>query len=191
MWSGLVIIVGKLSVFDHRWLVGTALVVVCQYATDAVDGKVGIIRGAGLVKWGHYVDHFLDYVFMVCVLAGYGFMLPSQHIYIITWAIALVGGFMLSVFLSHGATGSVKLSVFGIGPFEIRLLLVGLNLVIAFGRASLLPLAPAALTGATAMLAVQVFRTQKALWALDQELSDLGEHPNPATDRQLKTGHHG
>ena len=48
---------------DIRWFWGVSLAIVLQYLTDLFDGAVGRSRNTGLVKWGFYMDHFLDFVF--------------------------------------------------------------------------------------------------------------------------------
>jgi hypothetical protein len=51
---------------DLRWLWGVSAMIFMQYATDHYDGKLGKYRGTGLVRWGYYMDHLLDYFFPVC-----------------------------------------------------------------------------------------------------------------------------
>ena len=88
IWSGLVLLCSALVHMDSRWLVALSVVIVLQYLTDAIDGKVGVLRGAGLVRWGYYMDHFLDYVFLCAILIGYGLMLPQQSQHLMTWTLA-------------------------------------------------------------------------------------------------------
>src|SRR5204862_4560777 len=49
LWSALVMLFGALATLNRTWLWAVSVVIVLQYLTDAVDGKVGRIRGAGLV----------------------------------------------------------------------------------------------------------------------------------------------
>ena len=52
------------------WFV--SLMIVLQYLTDLFDGEVGRQRNTGLIKWGFYMDHFLDYLFLSSlVFVGY------------------------------------------------------------------------------------------------------------------------
>src|SRR5262245_50794476 len=46
---------------DLRWLWLVSLMIVLQWVTDHFDGKVGKFRNTGLVQWGFYMDHLLDY----------------------------------------------------------------------------------------------------------------------------------
>jgi hypothetical protein len=49
-----------------------------QYVTDHYDGKIGKYRNTGLVRWGYYMDHLLDYVFLCSIIIGYAFILPEK-----------------------------------------------------------------------------------------------------------------
>ena len=143
-------------------------IIVLQYLTDAVDGKVGVIRGAGLVRWGYYMDHFLDYVFLCVILIGYGLMLPERSQYLMTWSLAIAGGFMVHTFLEYGATGRFTLSYLRLGPAEVRLIFIGINvMLLAVGRASMLAGVPYVLLGVSAILARLVYRTQYRLRHMD------------------------
>jgi phosphatidylglycerophosphate synthase len=64
LWSAGVITAGALAVVDMRWLWLFSACIVLQHVTDMLDGAVGRARNTGLIKWGFYMDHFLDYVFL-------------------------------------------------------------------------------------------------------------------------------
>ena len=70
VWSALIIAFSSLAAGNIRWLWLVSLMVLLQYLTDHFDGKVGRYRNTGLVKWGFYMDHLLDYFFGCSVLAG-------------------------------------------------------------------------------------------------------------------------
>ena len=76
VWTGVAFTVGILASRDRRWLWALSVLIVLQYATDAIDGKVGKLRGDGLIRWGYYMDHFLDYAFLCALLF---FTAPSCH----------------------------------------------------------------------------------------------------------------
>ena len=61
LWSGLILFFSWLAANDLRWLWGVSVMVAAQYVTDHYDGKIGKYRGTGLVRWGYYMDHLLDY----------------------------------------------------------------------------------------------------------------------------------
>ncbi|MFC1452445.1 YiiX/YebB-like N1pC/P60 family cysteine hydrolase, partial [Verrucomicrobiota bacterium] len=154
-----------------------------QYLTDLLDGAIGRQRNTGLVKWGYYMDHFLDYIFLCSILIGYALLLPDAFKYILFYIMAFFGAFMVNSFLSFAATNSFTISYCGIGPTEIRIVFILVNtLIIVFGRSYMLKAVPYVLGAATFGLFVAVFRTQKALWAEDMrrkhgEAGDVDQEP--------------
>src|SRR3989338_3638539 len=75
LWSAMILVFSWLARTDIQWLWGISVMIFFQYATDLFDGAVGRYRDTGLVKWGFYMDHFLDYIFLCSVLIGYSFIL--------------------------------------------------------------------------------------------------------------------
>ena len=71
-----------------------------QYVTDHYDGKVGKYRNTGLVRWGYYMDHFLDYVWLCSIIIGYAFILPEKSRYQILILLAIFSAFEVNAFLS-------------------------------------------------------------------------------------------
>ena len=63
LWSGGIVMAGYLARTDMRWLWLFSVCIFLQYVTDMLDGAVGRMRNTGLIKWGFYMDHFLDYIF--------------------------------------------------------------------------------------------------------------------------------
>src|SRR5687768_1971394 len=78
VWSGLILFFSYLAKNDLRWLYGVSAMVAMQYVTDHYDGKIGKYRGTGLIRWGYYMDHLLDYLFLCSVIIGYSFILPER-----------------------------------------------------------------------------------------------------------------
>ncbi len=169
IWSVLMLLCCDLVRADPRWLWAVSAIIVLQYLTDAVDGKVGVMRGAGLVRWGYYMDHFLDYVFLCAILIGYGLMLPDGSQQLMTWTLAIAGGFMVHAFLEFGATGELSLSYLKIGPAEIRLIFIAINItLLTFGRSSMVAAVPPVLLISGGVLISLVCRTQRRLCRLDR-----------------------
>ena len=79
-----------------------------QYVTDHYDGKVGKYRNTGLVRWGYYMDHLLDYLFLCSIIIGYSFILPEKSRYQILIMLAIFAGYEVSTFLSFAATDRVE-----------------------------------------------------------------------------------
>jgi phosphatidylglycerophosphate synthase len=179
LWSGLIIVFGWLSAHHGMdWLWGTSVCIVLQYITDLLDGSIGRSRNTGLIKWGFYMDHFLDYFFLCAILIGYGFLLPDDQKYILFFVQALLGGYMVQSFLSFAATNTFKIAHMRIGPTEIRILFILINtLLIIFGKTYLAAALPYALGFSTLGLCLVVYDIQKIIWELDMENKRRAEAP--------------
>jgi hypothetical protein len=153
---------------DLRWLWLVSLMIVLQWATDHFDGKVGKFRNTGLVKWGFYMDHFLDYVFLCAVVAGYAFILPDRSAFDLLGLLAVFAGFMAHSFLSMSVNETLQISYVKLGPTEFRVALVIINaLVIRFGTNTMAHALPYVAAGGGIALAVLVCVTQRQIWRAD------------------------
>ena len=170
VWSLLIIVFSFLAKHSIHWLWGVSAMIFLQYITDLLDGAVGRTRDTGLIKWGYYMDHFLDYLFLCAILIGYALLLPDAFKYRLFFIMAIFGAFMANSFLSFAATNAFKIAYMGIGPTEARLGFIFINTVlILFGRDWLLVSLPHVLVLASFALFVTVYRTQKVLWELDMK----------------------
>jgi phosphatidylglycerophosphate synthase len=180
IWSGLVLSAASPARHNPRWLWVVSLAIALQYATDAVDGKVGQIRNAGLMRWGYYMDHFLDYVFLCAILLTYSVLLPPSADYLMTIVLAIAGAFMVSAFLARAVTGVLTISFACLGPVEMRLIFIAINTWLAtVGRADMLRVVPYVIGAALVVLAAMVFKTQRRLWRLDAEARASARTANP------------
>jgi phosphatidylglycerophosphate synthase len=160
-----------LALLDIRWLWGVSLMVALQWLTDSLDGAVGRARNTGLVKWGYYMDHLLDYFFLCSVMIGYMILLPDNSKWLFFFIFALFAGFMVNSFLVMATTNTFRIVHLGIGPTEIRLVFIVVNtLLIIFGKTylafTLLFLLPLSFAGFVYL----VYREQKKIWAMDMEV---------------------
>lgn len=170
VWSLGAILFGYLARNNIQWLWGVSVMIVGQYLTDLFDGAVGRHRHTGLIKWGYYMDHFLDYVFLCSLLIGYFFIVPEHFIYLSFFMLALYGAFMVNSFLAFAATNAFRIAVFFIGPTEIRLAFIIVNtLIIVFGNSYMSRLLPYVLGISLLALIVAVYKTQKEIWQMDMD----------------------
>lgn len=166
--SLLIVLFGFLAQYSLHWLWGVSVLIVLQYITDLFDGSVGRYRNTGLVKWGYYMDHFLDYIFLCSILIAYGFILPDNLKYLLFPILAIFGAFMVNSFLIFGATNNFPPAYFKISPTEIRLGFIIVNtLWIFFGKTYLRWTLPFVLILSIIVVIVVVYREQKKIWALD------------------------
>ena len=168
VWSGINVLLAFGARQDPAMLWWVSLMVVLQYLTDLFDGELGRQRQTGLVKWGFYMDHFLDYLFL-CSLVFVGYNIAPEGYAIWCFALlVLVGGFMVNAFLSFAATNVFEIYRYGVGPTEFRLVIVLVNAFLYFsGTAVLRVLLPLTVAACLAALAANTFQIHKKLWRLD------------------------
>jgi archaetidylinositol phosphate synthase len=167
-WSLGLVVSGWLARNDLSWLYLASAMHILQWFTDSFDGALGRHRDTGIPKWGYFMDHFLDYVFTCCALIGYSFFLEDTGRFLVLLLIPVQGAFNVSSYLSFAATGEFKITFLGIGPTELRLVLILINTAITvFGTAWFVSALPAAFAVMITALCVVVYRTQKYVWKID------------------------
>ncbi len=122
---------GFLSQQNKLWFLASALIIFLRYLADILDGEIGRRRKTGLVKWGFYTDHFLDFIFSICVISSYLFYLPQNKLVLL-----LILGTIATHFLNESliciTLGRYQTSgYFGIGPTEIILMTILFSLSLA------------------------------------------------------------
>jgi phosphatidylglycerophosphate synthase len=168
IWSGGIVVFSWLAKGNIQWLWGASLMIALQYITDLLDGAVGRMRNTGLVKWGYYMDHFLDYIFFTSILLGYLFIFPSDIRYVFIFLAFTQIGFLINLFLSFGATNSFHISFINFGPTETRLAYVLFNTyLIYFGLALPILVLPYFAYLCVIALCMAVYMTQKRIWLED------------------------
>jgi phosphatidylglycerophosphate synthase len=170
VWSAGIIASSALAASDRRWLWVVSLLIFLQWATDHFDGKLGKYRNTGLVKWGYFVDHILDYVFLCAIVIGYALILPPRATLPLLCLLAVFGGFMAHAFLAFSVSRTLTISAVGAGPTEFRVALIVINaLVIRFGTDRMVAALPWVAGGGLVALAILVYRTQRRIWRIDME----------------------
>jgi archaetidylinositol phosphate synthase len=89
---------------------------------DSLDGTVARVRNCQRPRYGFYVDHILDTIGALFIVAGLGlsgFMTP------IVAAAVLVAYYLLSieVYLAASVLKTFEMGFFGFGPTELRILM--------------------------------------------------------------------
>ena len=168
LWSFGVIAFGWLAKDSLLWLLPSSLMIAMQWFTDSFDGALGRYRDTGIPKWGYYMDHFLDYVFMCSMLIGYSFLLQGSEKTIVLLLIPVFGCFMVNSYLAFAATNQFKITFLGAGPTEIRIYFILLNFaLIIFGTGWIEKLLVYILGVAVIIISIVVYRTQKYIWKID------------------------
>ncbi|MFH1371170.1 MAG: CDP-alcohol phosphatidyltransferase family protein [Planctomycetota bacterium] len=170
LWSAGLVVFGYLAKGNLNWLLLSSLMLVLQWFTDSFDGALGRCRDTGIPKWGYYMDHLLDFVFMCCLFVGYSFLVEGTGKQLVYLLIPIFGVFMAGSFLSFAVTNEFKITYLATGPTEIRIGFIVLNtLIICLGTGWIVKLLPYILGTAVVMLCVVVFRTQRYIWRIDMK----------------------
>lgn len=177
VWSLLILLFSYFAATDIRWLWLVSVMIFCQYLTDHYDGKVGKHRNTGLLRWGYYMDHLLDYFFLCSVIIGYAFILPERSRYQLLFMLAIFGAYDMSTFLAFAATDRLKISYLKLGPTEFRVSLIVINaLLINYGTRYMISGLKYVNAGAVIALGVLVYQTQKKIWQLDMQHKEQAGH---------------
>jgi phosphatidylglycerophosphate synthase len=170
LWSLMILLFSFLAAGNIHWLWLVSLMILLQYVTDFIDGKVGKYRNTGLVRWGYYMDHLLDYFFLCSILVGYAFILPERSRFQLLLMLSLFAAYDFSTFLAFAASDKLKISYLKFGPTEFRLALIVINaLLINFGTKHMIGGLKWVNAGAAVGLCVLIYTTQKKIWQLDME----------------------
>ncbi|MFZ2189395.1 MAG: CDP-alcohol phosphatidyltransferase family protein [Candidatus Magasanikiibacteriota bacterium] len=168
LWCALIIGFSYLAQYNPHWMWLVSLSIIGQYITDALDGALGRYRNSGLLRWGHYMDHFLDYMFLCAVLIGYSFLFNDKFNSLF-FILVVFSAYLVNSYLYFSATNKFKISYLSIGPTEIRLLFVIINtLFIIFHKTYLAQFLPYVLVFSFLGLCWVVYDAQKEIWEIDQ-----------------------
>jgi phosphatidylglycerophosphate synthase len=177
LWSLLILVFSFLSARNIRWLWLVSVMILLQWVTDHYDGKIGKHRNTGLVRWGYYMDHLLDYFFLCSVIIGYSFILPERSRFQLLLLLALFAAYDFSTFLAFSALNELKISHLKFGPTEFRAALIVINaLLIFFGTRYMISGLKWVNAGAAVGLVFLIYGTQMKIWELDM----TGREPRPA-----------
>jgi len=132
VFGGLIVAAGYwLSNFNNNylWLVDFGLVV--NWFGDSLDGSLARYRKIERFQYGYFVDHTIDTLTQTIVCIGLGLSPFIDFNYAL---LMLVGYLQLGIltYVNAAVTGIFKISYGKIGPTEIRVLIIGANLVFYF-----------------------------------------------------------
>ncbi len=171
IWSTANVWFGFLAKQSLNWLWAVSGMIVLQYITDLFDGELGRQRNTGLIKWGFYMDHFLDYIFL-CSLVFVGYMISPAGMELWYFALLVIlGSFMVNSFLSFAATNQFEIYHYGIGPTETRVVFIAINTYIIFaGTVHFKILLPAVVIACLLGLIVNCAQIHRKLWQYDMQI---------------------
>lgn len=154
--------------FDLRWLWFLAGTVVIHHFCDTLDGAVGRYRRVGLVRWGYYMDKFVDFIFVASVCVCLSFALADKF-WLGMGALIGYGGLMMQSFLFFSASGKSEKSYWRLGPTELKVAVVnGLIIAPLLGRGGLTALLLLSNLGLVGFLIATVYSNQQRLLRFDR-----------------------
>jgi archaetidylinositol phosphate synthase len=133
-----------LAAWNRLALIGVIACLALNWLGDSLDGTLARVRQCQRPRYGFYVDHMVDSFGALALMGGLalsGYMHPGIAIGL------LVAFLMLSIqsYLATHAIGEFRLSFWGFGPTELRILLAAGNVALfwkpivhVFGAAYLL-----------------------------------------------------
>jgi archaetidylinositol phosphate synthase len=117
---------------DKAWLWAASALLVVHWLGDSLDGTLARVRKIERPKYGYYLDHLVDAVATALIGLGLGlspWMLLSVGLLIVIAYLVL----SINTYLETYAFGVFTLGYGRLGPTEVRLMLIGLNTLIALG----------------------------------------------------------
>src|SRR3954449_7531278 len=117
---------------DRTWLWVASALLVVHWLGDSLDGTLARVRGIERPRYGYYLDHLVDAISTACIGIGLGL---SPFMLLSTGALIVVAYLMLSinVYLESYALGRFSIGYGRVGPTEVRLVLIALNVALAVG----------------------------------------------------------
>jgi len=112
---------------NFLWLASFGLLL--HWLGDSLDGTLARVRGAERPKLGFLLDQCTDVVGDILIMAGLGL---SPYARLDTALLALVGYHALAIhaLVRHAVTGEHRISDNLVGPTELRLALVAINVAL-------------------------------------------------------------
>ena len=111
------------------WLASLGLVI--NWFGDSLDGTLARFRKIERPKFGFFIDHTTDSLGEVLIMVGIAI---SPYVDFGVAMVALVGYLLLSnlVYITTYVKGEFRISYIGLGPTEVRLILIITNAIVFF-----------------------------------------------------------
>lgn len=122
----------QLSNDSIDWLWVASGLLVAQWFGDSLDGTLARVRGIERPTYGYYIDHLVDAIATAAIGIGVG-LSPLMLLSIGTLIVVAYLILSINVYLESFAFGRFSIGYGLVGPTEVRLILIGLNTVVALG----------------------------------------------------------
>jgi phosphatidylglycerophosphate synthase len=158
-----------LSNGDSAWLWAASALLVIHWLGDSLDGTLARVRRTERPRYGYYLDHLVDAFATAAIGIGLGL---SPYMLLAVGLAIVIAYLILSIntYLETQAFGVFTLGYGRLGPTEARLMLIGVNTLLALGLAdfgvSVLDVAGLGLAGV--MIAALIGRAARNLKRLSE-----------------------
>jgi phosphatidylglycerophosphate synthase len=151
-----------LSNGDKLWLWAASALLVVHWLGDSLDGTLARVRRSERPRYGYYLDHLVDAFATAAIGIGLGL---SPYMLLAVGLAIVVAYLILSIntYLETHAFGVFTLGYGRFGPTEGRLMLIGVNTLIALGLIGTGPLDVLGIGLAAAMIAALIGRAGRNL----------------------------
>ena len=122
----------QLSNESLDWLWVASGLLVLQWLGDSLDGTLARVRKIERPTYGYYLDHLVDAIATAAIGIGLG-LSPLMLLSIGTLIVVAYLILSINVYLESHAFGRFSIGYGLVGPTEIRLILIALNMVVALG----------------------------------------------------------
>lgn len=134
MFGALVVALGyALSSRDIQWLWLASFGFVINWFGDSLDGSVARVRGEQRPVYGFFLDHNIDCINEMMMFGGVG-LSPLMNIDITLIVLALYLMLSVSVYINAHLKNEFKLTYGGMGPTELRIIVILVNTCFIFIR---------------------------------------------------------
>jgi archaetidylinositol phosphate synthase len=119
-----------LSRLSPAWLWAASGCLALQWFGDSLDGTVARVRGVERPRYGYYLDHVVDAGSTAVIGLGLGlssYVNPCVALGMVIVYLAL----SINVYLEANVFGVFRLAYSRLGPTEVRILLIALNVGLA------------------------------------------------------------
>jgi phosphatidylglycerophosphate synthase len=154
---------------NNHWLWLLFVVIILQYFSDLLDGSVGRSRNTGLVLWWFYMDHLLDYIFLISSFVAWAYVIPDDLLKDFFVLVIIANVLFFQVFVSIPVTQAFTVSFSKIGPTEYRMFGCLAILGLIYIPEILYYALPTLILILFIVLIFMIYSTQKKLWKKDME----------------------
>ena len=134
MFGALVVALGyALSTRDIQWLWLASFGFVINWFGDSLDGSVARVRGEQRPLYGFFLDHNIDCINEMMMFGGVG-LSPLMNIDITLVVLALYLMLSVSFYINAHLKNEFKLTYGGMGPTELRIIVILVNTCFIFIR---------------------------------------------------------